>query len=44
MATIAEERAANARARAEGYESAAHKEMHANVAKSLQNETKRRPK
>ena len=31
MATIAEERAANARARAEGYESAAHKEMHANV-------------
>ena len=34
MATIAEERAANARARAEGYESAAHKEMHANVGAS----------
>ena len=34
MATIAEERAANARARAEGYESAAHKEAHANVGAS----------
>jgi hypothetical protein len=34
MATIAEEQAANARARAEGYESAAHKEMHANVGAS----------
>ena len=34
MATIAEERAANARARAQGYESAAHKEMHANVGAS----------
>ena len=31
MATIAEEVAANARARAEGYQSAAHKEAHANA-------------